>query len=122
MRPLSPEALARKAIELEPRLTAFGLGIYARHRGDVEVEFIRARDRLLSREGLLVIALCAQWLRDRHASGERGSYGLKHEVENHYGVYVTNGSLIAAALGMGLKYRVDGPNVALALPYEPRPA
>jgi len=122
MRPLSPEALARKAISLEPRLTAFGLGVYGRHRRDAVEEFIRSRDRLLSREGLLEIALCAQWLRDGHATGERGSYGLKHEVENHYGVYVTNGSLIAAALGMGIEYRVAGPNVVLALGEEARRA
>ncbi len=57
-----------------------------------------------------------------HASGERCSYGLKHEVENHYGVYITNGSLIAAALGMGFDYRVDGPNVVLALGDESRRA
>ena len=93
------------------------MGIYARHRGDAVEEFTRSRDRLLSREGLLEIALCAQWLRDGHASGERGSYGLKHEVENHYGVYVTNGSLIAAALGMGIEYRVEPDRtLSLALP------
>lgn len=119
---MNPLHLAQEAISLEPRLTAFGLGIYSRSRRDAAQEFIRLRNRLLSREGLMEVALCAQWLRDGHATGERGSYGLKHEVENYYGVYITNGALIAAALGMGFEYRVDGPNVALALPCEARSA
>lgn len=119
---MNPLHLAQRAISLEPRITAFGLGIYGRCTRDPAEEFTRSRNRLLSREGLLEIALCAQWLRDGHATGERGSYGLKHEVENHYGVYVTNGSLIAAALGMGLEYRVAGPNVVLALGDEARRA
>lgn len=83
------------------------------------------RERLVFRGGTALNKLVFREparFRDGHASGERGSYGLKHKVENHYGVYVTDGSLIAAALGMGFEYRVEGPNVALALPRESRPA
>ena len=112
---MNPLHLAQKAISLEPRLTAFGLGVYGKHRRDAVQEFIRSRDRLLSQDGLLEVAYCAQWLREGHATGDRCSYGLKHEVENYYDVYITNGALIAAALGMGFDYRVVGPNVVLAL-------
>ena len=74
VRSMNPLHLAQKAIELEPRLTAFGLGVYGRQRRDAVEEFIRSRDRLLSREGLQEIAFCAQWLRDGHATGDRCSY------------------------------------------------
>ena len=111
---MNARELVERAIALESHLTAFGLGVFGHPRDAIE-RFIQARERLLSNEGLLEVALCAQWLREGHATGERNSYGLKHEVENHYGVYIANGSLIAAALGMGLRYRVERPNVVLAL-------
>ncbi len=111
MRPID---LIEKAICREPLLTAFGLGVYPEHRPDAMLEFIRSRDRLRSSEGFLEVALCVQWLQSGRSVDGRNSYGLKHEIENHFGVYICNGALIAAALGLGYEYEVAGPNVVLS--------
>lgn len=104
---MNPKTLVLRAIERQPDLTYFGVGTYDGR------DFDHLRSVLLSHVGLLEVLICAQWLRD--ATGERNSYGLKHDVENEFGVYIANGSLIAAALGMGIEYRVEGPNVVLTL-------
>ena len=44
----------------------------------------------------------------------RGSYGLKHDVENWSDTYISNGALIAAALGLSCEYEVAGPNLVLS--------
>ena len=63
-------------------------------------------------------SLCEEWLSGlnrRKTVNDRApsSYGLKHKVESWAGLYVTNGSLIAAAIHLG--FRVSGkpgrPNV-----------
>ena len=43
------------------------------------------------------------------------SYSIKHRLERFIGTYIANGSIIAAAACLGLKYDVDGPNVWLAI-------
>lgn len=48
-----------------------------------------------------------------------GSYGLKHKVESWtrgmgHQEYVPNGAFIAAAVGMGYPFKIDGPNVFFA--------
>lgn len=111
---MRPIELIDKALCREPLLTAFGLGIYREGRPDTMAEFIRSRDRLRSSEGFLGVALCVQWLQSGRSIEGRNSYGLKHEIENHFGVYICNGALIAAALGLGFEYEVAGPNVVLS--------
>ena len=63
--------------------------------------------------GLAEVALCEQWLSEGQDLNDRSSYGLKHDVENWPDTYISNGALIAAALGMGYKYEVAGSNVVL---------
>lgn len=124
----SSRQLVERAIEREPRLTYFGLGVYAEKRkqsADVDREFDLLRTQLLSPEGLAEVALCEQWLIEGQNLDDRGSYGLKHDVENWADAYISNGALIAAALGLGYEYVVSGPNVVLSVastrtPHGPR--
>lgn len=113
----SPGDLVRRAIQREPRLTYFGLGVFDeknKRPTEIKREFGHWRAHLLSPLGLAEVALCAQWLRTEGAVDARNSYGLKHDVENWADVYVSNGALIAAALGLGFEYERAGPNVVLA--------
>lgn len=106
--------MIQRAIERLPELTYFGVGTYDGR------DFDQLRSVLLSARN--EVSLCARWLRAGHATGERNSYGLKHEVENWADCYIANGSLIAAALGMGYDFRVDGPNAVVDLGGEARRA
>jgi len=59
------------------------------------------------------IQLCRQFLRENFVplkTKTRGSYGLKHVVENAVKTYISNGALIAAAILEGYKYEQDGIN------------
>jgi hypothetical protein len=93
----------RRALAQEPTLTASGIC-----PGVVE-------DKPALRE----VAICIAWLRKvpitRRLCPFANSYRLKHEVEAWAGTYVSNGALIAAALGLGLQYRRVGPNALLPL-------
>ena len=40
----------------------------------------------------------------------QSSYGLKHWVEQHSGLYCCNGAFIAAAIHHGFEFVQDGPN------------
>ena len=46
------------------------------------------------------------------------SYWRKHRLERFIGTYIANGSIIAAAACLGIKYEVDGTNVWLAISKE----
>ena len=116
----SSRQLIEWAIEREHQLTYFGIGVYAEKRkqaADVDCEFYLLRAQLLSPEGLAEVDLCQQWLSEGQDLDERGSYGLKHDVENWADAYISNGALIAAVLGLGLGYEyvVVGPNVVLSV-------
>lgn len=114
----SSRQLIERAIEREPRLTYFGIGVYAENRkraADVDREFNLLRTQLLSPEGLAEVDLCERWLSEGQDLDKRNSYGLKHEVENWADAYISNGALIAAALGLGYEYAVSGPNVVLSV-------
>jgi len=115
------KALLLAALDREPRLTHFGLGIFdeSRKRLDclksgssfdsVDVEFACERQALV--DHLEEIAACADWIRRQEKTKSfnmrRTSYSYKHAVERwfkHRGgphLYVSNGSFIAAALGLG---------------------
>jgi hypothetical protein len=124
------EAILKKALELEPRLTHFGLGIYGENkkraeafrRGqsvqDLDDKFVRERQEL--HEHLDEIAASADWIkrqtRIKTFNTHSTSYSYKHSVERWFSgrpgpyVYVANGSFIAAALGLGFPLKPSGPS------------
>lgn len=129
-------ALLEIAMRAEPRLTTNGVGVYderaKRERvartgagmGLLEAEFAMSRAELYER--LDEIAAAADWLRHQTRSvrfnTKHDSYGYKHHVErwfDHRGgphQYVSNGSFIAAAIGLGWETRPGypgSPNVQL---------
>lgn len=66
--------------------------------------------------------LCCEWLSNCQLTKNAtdfspGSYKLKHKVERHYGTYISNGTLIAAALYLKIpvKNYCDSPNVGVAI-------
>lgn len=124
------EAILKKALELEPRLTHFGLGIYDENKKRIEAarrgqsvqvlddEFARERQEL--HEHLVEIAASADWIkrqtRIKTFNTHSTSYGYKHSVERWFRgrpgpyVYVANGSFIAAALGLGFPLKPSSPS------------
>lgn len=124
------ETILKKALELEPRLTHFGLGIYDENKRRVEAfrrsqsvqdlddEFARERQEL--HEHLDEIAACADWIkrqtRIKTFNTHSTSYSYKHSVERWFRgrpgpyVYVANGSFIAAALGLGFPLKPSSPS------------
>ena len=118
------ESEIRKVMSGLPGLNAFGVGSYF---GDRKLTPKERREKLASDERRLVksgreCALCGMWLsirRKRVTINTKwgGSYGLKHDVERDVGKYISNGSLIAAAIHCGFNYRLEGsgPNVDFAI-------
>lgn len=114
-----------RAIQREPRVTHLGVGVLDERRKSpaaISEDFARGREMLLSDRGLQEVAICASWLELQQPIKtivrDRTSYGYKHDVEKWSGEYVSNGALIAAALGMGLDFKQDhpgSPNVMLNL-------
>ena len=124
------EAILKKALELEPRLTHSGLGItdenlrrveaFRRSRSvqDLDDEFARERQEL--HEHLDEIAASADWIkrqtRIKTFNTHTTSYGYKHSVERWFRgrpgpyIYVANGSFIAAALGLGFPLKPSSPS------------
>ncbi len=119
----APRKLVEIAIKREPRLTHFGLGVYDERRKPEHVvarEFNEDRERLLSDDGLAEVATCAAWLQlqqpIKSMNRRHTSLGYKHMVESWVAAkrgdqYIANGSLIAAALGLGFEWASVGPNV-----------
>jgi hypothetical protein len=63
------------------------------------------------------VGLCIQWIltvdgleRRKTVNEKRSSYGYKHAVEHHFNEYIANGEFICAALYLGYKMKVRGPN------------
>lgn len=122
------------ALECEPRLTHFGIGLYGdakrrrqAARGGVPANFMDdefAKERLALFESLEEVAACADWVKRQDKiktfNTSKTSYGYKHTVErwfDHRGgphLYISNGSFIAAAVGLGFAARLSdltSPNV-----------
>lgn len=124
-------ALVERAIEREPMLTAFGLGVWKQRgmtRAAFDEAFGKERAELFTDRVLDEVQTCADWLALQRPiktlNRERTSYGLKHEVERWVDrtrkehQYISNGAFIAAALGLGLTFKQVGwgsPNVYLNL-------
>ena len=116
------------ALETEPSLTHFGLGVYLPRRWKLPVNERRERTKKLLAEGrqqLLEraeeVQLCCDWLdlvlQRKTINRKRSSYGYKHEVQRYFGQYVSNGAFIAALIIKGVPYKThpDNPNVNAAL-------
>lgn len=117
-----PESLARArvlvetALAREPRLTYQGIGAGFERGRPVDIvgkRFAEERAKLLSDEGLAQVETCARWLEQQRTTKSLnrsgGSYSYKHRAErwgagNQGMSYVSNGALIAAAIGLGLRY------------------
>ena len=98
---------------LFPRFCSHGTNTYL---GEGEPKF---EDRYL--DGVVI---SREWLkhfeRTKGLTKTHGSYGCKHFAEKWAGQYVCNGALIAAAVGLGIKQRIDRPtscNTLLAIKY-----
>lgn len=114
--------LLNAAFTMEPRLRPNGIAYKA---GDVNAPALAKAREEMSRH-LDEVAGATAWLRNQRRSDTYNelstSYGFKHQAEEwskkHGGApYISNGALIAAALGLGFKLRhVRGTlNIELAL-------
>ena len=122
------ELLAR-ALEHEPRLTHFGIGVFEEGRRRQEAaksgNGIDAINREFQEERLALakhldeIAACADWIKRQRRivsfNLKHTSYGYKHLVERWFAgrgpyQYVANGSFIAAALGLGFDGMLSSPD------------
>lgn len=109
-----------KSMLMEPRLTYFGIGVYdesskSRRQVDAETKELRHKLRQAVREVVACEDFLVKQFRTKAVTRHYSSYKLKHIVEGLYGFYIPNGALCAAAIGMGFKYRIDGPNLYLNL-------
>lgn len=129
-------ALLDAALRSEPRLCSNGLGVFDEHKkrarieraeipvAQLEAEFATARIELA--DALDQIAAAADWIAQQQESirfnTKHDSYGYKHHVERWFDarggphLYVSNGSFIAAAIGLGWETRPGypgSPNVQL---------
>jgi hypothetical protein len=112
-----------RAMEKEPRVTDFGIGIHMPHRKTREeyaAEFEEEREKLKGK--LEQFQLCCEWLSQCQPIKTinkkiGGSYSLKHRVERYFNRYVTNGAFIAAVVHLGIPYKTysDSPNISVAL-------
>lgn len=107
-------AILEKAIQVEPRLCYYGIGVYEGH--DLVFKgrkFQDSQDRLMNSVEELIA--CEEWLvpqyRTKNVTRHYSSYRLKHIVEHNKKRYISNGALCAMAIGLGFKYTVDGPNI-----------
>ena len=98
-----------------PRLTYEGFSRLSGNKdglgNPINAEGIKERKELLMKAGCEIDA-CRKWIVDRCQQRKTinrrlGSYGLKHLIENDAGVYVSNGSCIAAFILEG--YRLHHP-------------
>lgn len=116
------------AVREIPSLTPFGIGVhYAYHRNGREyadLEIQRQQAELSTERALRMICSCVDWIKT-HPTGfnpKRSSYFSKHLVEQwrrdagDLDPYVHNGCFIAAAVGLGLNFKVDGPNAVFRFP------
>lgn len=107
------DELLKIAMAKEPKLTRYGIGVPVSAKGWHVAyegkEFDLGRSELFG--GLDEVAAAADWLKANKPQG--GSYVLKQRAEEWFKsrkqhMYVANGSFIAAAIGMGIKYEIIG--------------
>lgn len=118
--PEEAKRLLEVALAKEPHLTYAGIGLYETRQESIRARLVFSgerfeRERAELHEHLEEIAACADWIklqtRIKTFNRSRSSYGYKHNVE--YWIdrrggphcYVSNGSFIAAAVGLGYETR-----------------
>jgi hypothetical protein len=125
MTPTEAASLIENAIAKVPNLTYFGVGLYRPETFDAAATTaaITAGQAQL-RAAVHEVALCAEWLAGigatKRAWRDGTSYGFKHGVMNWLRQqgrpsYISNGSFIAAAVGLGYPCAVQQPNVVFGL-------
>ena len=115
---LEARVLVDLAIQRLPTLTTYGVGVYfevyRQGREAVARALAEGQAALYDDSCLRMVAWCTDWLKLRRTRKTFNpyctSYGYKHVVENACGDYISNGCFIAAALGLGLDFKIDGPN------------
>lgn len=61
------------------------------------------------------IDLCKEWIikwatKQKNINEKKGSYSLKHLVEDDSNKYISNGAFIKAGIDLGYKYKIEGKN------------
>jgi hypothetical protein len=114
----------KKVIEGEPSLTRSGVNSLYTIKAFKKISLDEAKEQLKrDRESFLLhfdeFKICCDWLTKfkKVRTPQYSSYYLKHVVEKLAGVHISNGTLIAAALHLGLptKFFHDSPNVNVAI-------
>jgi len=123
------------AMDKEPELTRFGIGIWERRKtflsggiAAVTAKIVEGRTELLG--AAEEVAAAADWIklkpRTKRLNVHHSSYGYKHAVESWFSqrgepVSVANGSFIAAAIGLGVPYAIrnNSPNVEFGFSKRP---
>ena len=102
------EKIIKDVQQKNPTLTQFGFG----GKGDMRPH---------------AVDLCIQWLlivdgleRRKTINKNISSYTYKHDVERHFNEYISNGEFICAALYLGYKMKVSGPNAWFNIKQLPR--
>ena len=122
---IHPAALIEKAVLAIPSLTHFGVGLYRPDTFDAAATtagIVAGQAQL--RAAVHEVALCVEWLdgigATKSARRGIGSYGAKHGVivwlrQQGRPSYVSNGSFISAAVGLGYPFVIEGPNAHFGL-------
>jgi hypothetical protein len=116
------------AVRELPQLTSFGIGLYYTYyrlgKEAVALETQKQQAELETEHSLRMVASCANWINEhpQEIKPYRTSYYYKHAVEQWRrdngdpDPYVHNGCFIAAAVGLGLNFKIDGPNALFRFP------
>jgi hypothetical protein len=112
-----------------PQLTAFGIGVhYSYYRWQskeaVVLEIQKQQSELSTERALRMGAFCVDWIKEnrKYIHPSHSSYFYSHRVEQHRrdggdpDPYIHNGAFIAAGVGLGLNWTIEGPNVMFRLP------
>lgn len=94
-------------IEQNPNLSYDGWRHYDRYFS--ESDFIESRNDLRTQKSFYQFLLCREWLsrceRSKTINKRLNSYGLKSIVQSAADAYVSNGTLILAAISIGFVFR-----------------
>lgn len=92
-----------KVYEIEPLLTANGIGCYDSNFNMADI--IEERKTIRLDHVYKVCELLKLCNPSKRINSKHSSYGLKHTIERHLGAYTGNGELIMAMLLSGFKHR-----------------
>lgn len=116
------------AVRELPQLTTFGIGVYYSYyrqgKEAVALQVQKQQAELETEHALRMVACCADWIKGhrKDINPRHSSYFYKHMVEQcrrdggDPDPYIHNGCFIAAAVGLGLNFTIDGPNAVFRFP------